>query len=40
MEIEAKQKLIRNQKKYDIPDIENDVTIEHLRELLEMKAGD
>jgi len=40
MEIEAKQKLIRNQKKYGISDIENNVSIEQLKALLKMKEGD
>jgi len=40
MEIEAKQKLIKYQKNYDIPDIENNVSIEQLKALLKMKEGD
>jgi len=40
MEIEVKQKLIRNQKKYDIPDTENAVTVNQLRELFNMKEDD
>jgi len=40
MEIEAKQKLIHNQKKFDIPDEENDVTVDQLRELLKMNEDD
>ena len=39
MEIEAKQKLVQNQRKYDIPDSENDVTIKQLKELLRLKEG-
>ena len=39
MEIEAKGKLINNQKKYDIPDIENNETIRQLEELLRLKDG-
>jgi len=40
MEIEAKQKLIKNQKKYDIPDVENDVSLNQMKALLRMKEGD
>jgi len=39
MEIEAKRKLIKNQKNYDIPSLENDETIRQLDELLRLKEG-
>jgi len=37
MEIEAKQRLIRNQRVYRIPDLENADTLKHLNELIAFK---
>ena len=39
MEIEAKIKLIKYQKQYEIPDFENDISKKQIIELLKMKEG-
>lgn len=39
MEIEAKEKLVKHQKSYGIPDVENEETKRQLRELIEGKRG-